>query len=206
MNDIQTTRIAVFASGSGTILAAILDAKVEVYMVLADKPCKALDIAADHNIKTKLVRRKNFGYQPGIGEGWDRAGFTASVTRTLIENKIDVVAMAGFFTILHDNIFKDFKGHILNIHPALLPAFKGEFAVRDALLAGVKETGSSVHIATEVLDDERYILGQVKVPVLPGDDVDTLWERIKVQERILYPRVLKEILSGKISLDKIKSK
>lgn len=197
-------QLAVLASGSGTILASIIEQKVPLSLVLADKPCKALEIAAAGGIPTELINRRDFGYLPGIGENWDRKGFTLTVTGKLRDHAIDVVAMAGFFTVLHDDIFSDFPGWILNIHPALLPAFKGEFAVRDTLAAGVKETGSTVHIASEILDDERFILDQVKVPVLDGDDVDTLWERIKVQERILYPRVLGDILNGTINLEKVK--
>jgi phosphoribosylglycinamide formyltransferase-1 len=198
------TKIAVLASGSGTILKSIIAHEVPISLVLADKPCPALDLAAEAGIPTRLINRRDFGYRPGIGDGWDREGFTRIVSTTLVESKIDVVAMAGFFTILHDVIFAAFARRILNIHPALLPAFKGEFAVRDALAAGVKETGSTVHLATDVLDDGRFILAQVKVPVLGGDDVDMLWERIKVQERELYPRVLWDTLNGKINLDQIR--
>lgn len=117
---------------------------------------------------------------------------------------IDVVAMAGFFTILHPIFFDDFAGRILNIHPALLPLHPGEFAVRDTIQAGDTETGSTIHIATEVLDDATYIVAQSeRVPVLPDDDVNSLWERIKVQERELYPKVLLDIISGAIDLDAI---
>jgi phosphoribosylglycinamide formyltransferase-1 len=197
------TKIAVLASGSGTVLASIIAHEVPLSLVLADRPCKALEIASDAGIPTELIHRRDFGYRRDVGEGWDRAGFTQTVTETLLRSEIDIVAMAGFFTILHNVIFNDYEGKVLNIHPALLPAFKGEFAVRDALAAGVKETGSTVHIATGVLDDERYILGQARVPVLPGDNVDTLWERIKIEERELYPRVLLDILSGRINLDRV---
>ena len=198
----ETMKIAVLASGSGTILASIIAKKIPLAMVLADKPCKALEIARENGIPAVLVRRKEFGYPE---KGWDREGFTEKVAEVLDEHGIDLVAMAGFFTILHAVIFKKYAGRILNIHPSLLPAFKGEFAVRDALAAGVKETGSTVHVATEELDDERFILAQIKVPVEPGDDVDTLWERIKVQERELYPQVLRDILDGRLKLPVVSS-
>jgi phosphoribosylglycinamide formyltransferase-1 len=197
--------IAVLASGTGTNLAAMIDQGVHLSLVLADKQCLALEIAEQAGIPTVVIdRRAKFGYRQGIGEGWDRQGFTAEVTATLKQYHIDVVAMAGFFTILHDDIFRDFPGHILNIHPALLPKFPGEFAVRDALESGEPQTGTTVHIATVVLDDHRYILAQKTVPIEPGDDVTTLWERIKVEERQLYPQVLLDILSGKIDLDEVK--
>ena len=99
--------------------------------------------------------------------------------------------MAGFLTILHPMIFEHYSGRILNTHPSLLPSFKGAHAVRDTLAAGVPLTGPTIHVATEVLDDERHIIAQsATVPVLASDDVDTLWERVKVEERRLYPRVL----------------
>ena len=110
--------------------------------------------------------------------------------------------MAGFMTILKEPMFEAYGGHILNIHPALLPDFKGDTAVADALAAGVKVTGSTIHIATTELD-EGPILRQLRVPVEPGDDVDSLWERIKIEERKLYPEVLRDILNGKIDLDHI---
>lgn len=185
--------IAVLASGSGTILQAIINHGVPLGLVLADKPCKALEIAKEASVPIVLIDRRDFGYRPGVGEQWDRKGFTHKVSEDLKSHGIDVVAMAGFFTILHDVIFDHFGGPILNIHPSLLPAFKGEFAVRDALAAGVTETGTTIHLATERLDDERYIIEQVSVPVESGDTVETLWERIKVQERDLYPRVLSQI-------------
>jgi len=198
------TRIAVLASGSGTILASIVAHEVPIQLVLTDRECPALEIATQAGIPTLLVDRRKFGYRPGPQERWGRWGFTRAVATGLKHYAIDVVAMAGFFTILHNVIFDDFAGRILNIHPALLPAFKGASPVRDALTAGVTETGSTVHIITPMLDDERFILAQVRVPVLPDDDVDSLRERIKVRERELYPQVLKEILSGSINLEQIK--
>lgn len=198
-------KLAVLASGSGTNLASMIAHDVPIGLVLADKECRALEIAAEAGIPTELIDRREWGYHKGVGDGWDRQGFTEQVAATLKRHGIDVVAMAGFFTVLHRVIFDDYAGRILNIHPALLPDFKGEFAVRDTLAAGVKETGSTVHIATEVLDDATYILGQVTVPVEPGDDVDRLWERIKVEERELYPRVLHDILNGTIDLERLTS-
>ncbi len=116
-------------------------------------------------------------------------GFTWRSCAALTRHDIDLVAMAGFFTILHPVIFERYAGRILNTHPALLPSFKGAHAVRDTLAPGSAVTGPTIHVATEVLDDERHILAQsARVPVLPGDDVDTLWERVKVEERRFYRR------------------
>jgi len=173
-------------------------------VVIADRPCRALGIASRASCPAVLVSRRDFGYRAGIGEGWDRAGFTRAVSDVLAQHDADVVAMAGFFTILHDVIFERYRGRLINTHPALLPAFKGAHAVSDTLAAGVRETGPTIHIATGTLDDERCIIAQSRgVPVLPGDDVDTLWERIKVEERRLYPQVLWDIVRGDVDLDRL---
>jgi phosphoribosylglycinamide formyltransferase 1 len=196
--------IAVLASGSGTILASLIEHGPPIAVVIADRPCRALDIASAARIPAVLVRRRDFGYRAGIGEGWDRRGFTRAVSAVLANHDTDLVAMAGFFTILHQVIFERYRGRIINTHPALLPAFKGAHAVRDTLASGVTETGLTIHIATEALDDERcVIMRSGGVPVLPGDDVDTLWERVKVAERRLYPQVLWHIVSGEVDLGRL---
>jgi phosphoribosylglycinamide formyltransferase-1 len=100
--------------------------------------------------------------------------------------------MAGFGTVVPD-LPAAFPGRVLNTHPALLPAFKGWHAVRDALALGVKVTGTTVHIATEAVDDGP-ILAQEAVPVLPGDTEDTLHERIKQVERRLYPATIRQFI------------
>jgi phosphoribosylglycinamide formyltransferase-1 len=163
-----------------------------------------MDVASAAGIPAIMVGRRDFGYRDGISEGWDRAGFTRAVSDVLVQYDIDIVAMAGFFTILHKVIFERYGGRILNTHPALLPMFKGAHAVRDTLESGVKTTGPTIHVATQTLDDERYIIAQSRdVPVLASDDVETLWERIKVEERRLYPRVLWDIVDGEIDLEQL---
>jgi len=199
-------KIAVLASGSGTILRSIMEHKIPIELVLADKECQALRIASEAANPIELIDRREFGYKPDIGEDWDREGFTRTVVQMLIMYDIDIVAMAGFGTIMHPVILETYQKRVLNIHPALLPDFKGEHAVRDALAAGVAMTGTTIHIATEEVDDATYILAQAKVPVLDGDDEKTLHERIKVQERELYPRVLRDILDGTINLDEVEAR
>ena len=103
---------------------------------------------------------------------------------------VDLVAMAGFGTVLTGPVFDAFPGRILNTHPALLPAFPGWHAVEDALAAGVAVTGCTVHIAS-IETDAGPVLAQEEVPVLPGDTVEALHERIKQCERQLYPQVIK---------------
>jgi phosphoribosylglycinamide formyltransferase-1 len=183
----QKPLLGVLASGTGTNLRAILDAGLPVAVVVVDRPCAASDVATSSGVPTELVLRESFG------EGFDRAAYTQRVVEALLHHRVEVVAMAGFGTILAENVFETYKGRILNTHPALLPAFKGWHAVRDALDAGVKVTGVTVHVATEVVD-EGPILAQEAVPVLEGDTESSLHERIKIAERRLYPATIREFI------------
>ena len=176
-------RLAVLVSGSGTILRAIFEAGLPVTVVLSDRPCAALALAEEHGAAAELVDRRAYG---GFGSEFDREGFTKTVAATLVAHQVDLVAMAGFGTIMTEEVHKAFPDRILNTHPALLPAFPGWHGVRDALAAGVSETGCTVHLATLEMD-AGPILAQEVVPVLPGDTEETLHERIKVAERSLYP-------------------
>ncbi len=192
--------LAVLASGTGTILASIIEHGPPVTVMVSDRACPALDVAAAAGIPAITVSRRGFGYRAGAGENWDREGFTRGVFDVLRQYDVELIAMAGFFTILHELIFEHYENRILNTHPALLPSFKGAHAVRDTLAAGVRTTGPTIHLATPVLDDERGILAQSSVPVLAGDDEAALWERIKVSERCLYPKVLWDIVNGKMDI------
>ena len=180
-------RLGVLASGAGTILRAILDAGVTVQAVILDRPCAAEDLALNAGVDCEVVARESFGRE------FDREAYTARIVDALKRHQIDVVAMAGFGTVLAPSIFEVYPGRILNTHPALLPAFKGWHAVRDALAAGVKVTGTTVHIATEEVD-AGPILAQEAVPVEPGDTEETLHEKIKQVERRLYPETIRLFL------------
>lgn len=180
-------RLGVLASGSGTILRAILDRGLPVVAVVVDRPCGAVEVAAGAGVPVEIVERMEFG------RAFDRVGYTHSVVEALERNAVDLVAMAGFMTILEKPLFDAYGGRITNTHPALLPAFRGAHAVEDALRAGVKATGCTVHIATIDVDDGP-ILAQEAVPVLSGDTVDSLHERIKEVERRLYPEVLERLV------------
>lgn len=182
--------IVVMVSGAGSILEAMIQKGVPIKMVLADRQCRGLDIAKKAGIETVLVDRKDFR----INGEFDREKFTRSVEAALLVSAPRFVVMAGFMTVLSPSIFINFRGRLLNSHPSLLPAFKGETAVADALAFGVQVTGTTIHIATEKLDDGP-ILAQEAVKVMPGDTVESLWERIKVVERELYPMILKEMLT-----------
>jgi phosphoribosylglycinamide formyltransferase-1 len=181
-------RIAVLASGSGTILRSMLDADLPIAVVLADRPCGALGIADEAGVATELVERTTFG------TSFDRVAYTHEVLDALARHRIDLIAMAGFGTILSKPIHDAYPDKIVNTHPALLPAFKGWHAVDDALAMGVKVTGCTVHFARLEVDDGP-ILAQEAVPVLPDDTVDSLHERIKEVERRIYPEVLRALIA-----------
>ena len=180
-------RIGVLASGSGTILEAILASDLPVRLVAADRPCRALDVARAAGVPVVLVDRADYG---GFGPAFDRDRYTRAVTDALVAADIDVVVMAGYGTVLAQPVHDAYPGRILNTHPALLPAFPGWHAVRDALAAGVAETGTTVHVAHLEMDTGP-ILAQATVAILPDDTEDTLHERIKAVERTLYPATIR---------------
>jgi phosphoribosylglycinamide formyltransferase 1 len=177
----------VLASGTGTILQALLDSGLPVAVVVVDRPCGATARAEAAGVPVELVERTSFGPE------FDRVAYTHRVVDALKRHEVDLVAMAGFGTILAVPIHDAFGGRVVNTHPALLPAFRGWHAVEDALAAGVKVTGWTAHFATLEVD-EGPILAQEAVPVLAGDTVETLHERIKEVERHRYPQVLRDLL------------
>jgi phosphoribosylglycinamide formyltransferase-1 len=179
--------IGVLASGSGTILEALLDAALPIALVVADRPCRALDVAAAHGVPAVLVAR------PSFGAAFDRDAYTKELVATLEQRGVQLVVMAGFGTVLGAAAFDAFEGRLLNTHPALLPAFTGWHAVRDALAYGVKVTGCTVHVATLEVD-HGPILAQEAVAVRADDTESTLHERIKSVERRLYVATIRDIL------------
>jgi phosphoribosylglycinamide formyltransferase 1 len=185
-------RLGVLASGSGTILEAILGAGLLVRVVVVDRPCRAIEVADRAGVSSALVDRNRFG---GFGSAFDRDGFTAALTEELVRHRIEVVAMAGFGTVLGQRVHSEFPGRILNTHPALLPLFPGWHAVEDALAAGATETGTTVHVATLEMD-AGPILAQQAVPILAGDSVEVLHERIKSVERVVYPDAIRRFIDG----------
>lgn len=185
-------RVGVLVSGTGSILEALLAEKVPLAVVVADRYCRALEIAGRAGVEAVLVDRNLFG---GFGPGFNRARYTDELVRVLQGHHLDVVAMAGFGTVLTQSVHDAFPGRILNTHPALLPAFPGWHAVEDALAAGVEVTGCTVHVATLEMD-AGPVLAQERVPVEPGDTPHVLHERIKAVERVLYPRTIKSFIAS----------
>jgi phosphoribosylglycinamide formyltransferase-1 len=189
---LSDVRLCVLVSGSGTILEAMLHAGVRVDLVAADRPCRALEVAEAEGIEALLLDRALYG---GFTTAFDREAYSVALTQLLTSHRIDLIAMAGFGTVLNAPFHVAFSGRVLNTHPSLLPDFKGWHAVAQALEAGVKVSGCTVHIATEALDDGP-ILAQRRVAVLEGDDEDSLHERIKSVERELYPLVVSRVMAS----------
>jgi phosphoribosylglycinamide formyltransferase-1 len=138
------------------------------------------------------VDRRAYG---GFSAAFDREGYSQDLAAQLTSRGIDLVAMAGFGTIVTGSFHAAFKGRVLNTHPSLLPDFKGWHAVSQALASGVSETGCTVHVATEALDDGP-ILAQRRVAVFDNDDEASLHERIKQVERELYPAVVTRVMAA----------
>ncbi|MDQ3293672.1 MAG: phosphoribosylglycinamide formyltransferase [Actinomycetota bacterium] len=179
--------VGVLASGGGSILEAVLGAGVPAEVVLVDRPCPATDVAAAHGVPAVLVARESFG------PSFDRVAYTERLVDELQAREVELVVMAGFMTVLEKPIFDAYGGRVLNTHPALLPSFRGAHAVRQAIEAGVKVTGCTVHVATLEVD-EGPILAQEAVAVRPDDTEATLHERIKVVERRLLPATVHAII------------
>jgi phosphoribosylglycinamide formyltransferase 1 len=188
-------RTAVLASGSGTLLDAILSDGIPVDLVVVDRPCAATEVAERHGVEAVCHERTSFG------PSFDREAYTGEVTTLLQGRGIELVVMAGYGTVFGRAIHEAFPHRILNTHPALLPSFKGWHAVDAALDYGVKVTGCTVHVATLEMD-AGPILAQEAVTVLPDDTSETLHERIKQVERRLYPDTIRAVLADPGILDR----
>lgn len=182
--------IGVLVSGSGTNLQAIIDASksgnldVDVRLVISNKPdVVALDRAYEAGIRSFVILRKRYE---------TREKYEEDMVKELRKYGVELVVLAGFMRILGPTFLESFKGKVVNIHPSLLPSFKGLHAQRQALEYGVKYTGCTVHFVDEGMDTGT-IIDQVVVPVLENDTEETLSNRILVQEHMLYPRVLQHL-------------
>ena len=183
--------LAVLASGEGTILEALIAARLSIAVVVVDRPCRAVEVAERAGAPVEVLTRTSFG------PDFDRAAYSKRVALALHDHGCDLAAIAGFGTVLDPVFFDEFAEPVLNTHPSLLPAFKGWHAVEDALAAGVKVTGCTVHLATAEVD-AGPILAQEAVPVQPGDDAASLHERIKSVERRLYPDTIARVARGEL--------
>ena len=183
-------RIAVLASGTGSNLQALLDDELvgpAITLVVSDRgEAKALDRARSAGIEGVYLDPKAYE---------DRTSHDQALVSLLQDRGIDLVCLAGYMRILSPDFVRAFWGRTLNVHPALLPAFPGAHAVRDALASGVKITGCTVHLVDEEVD-HGPILAQEAVRVLDEDDESLLHARIQEAEHRLYPQVVRRMLEG----------
>lgn len=187
----RPARLAVLASGRGSNLAALLDAFPEgdpvgaVVLVLSDKQrAGALRRAAERGVDARFVPFP------------DRASFEREALALLEQAGIDLVCLAGFMKILSPEFVARYRGRLLNIHPSLLPAFRGLDAQRQAIEAGARVSGCTVHFVDDGVDTGQ-VVAQAQVPVLPGDDVASLAARILVEEHRVYPEAVRAVLLGR---------
>ncbi|MGH2687865.1 MAG: phosphoribosylglycinamide formyltransferase [Actinomycetota bacterium] len=189
-------RIAILASGTGTVARALLDASLRddlgggrvVVLVSDRKDAGALERAREAGVEAVFLDPA--GHQ-------DRASYDRALVGVLGDRDVDLVCLAGFMRILTAAIIDRFRDRVLNTHPALLPAFPGAHAVRDALAWGAKVTGATVHIADEKVDHGPIVL-QAAVPVFPDDDEASLHERIKEVEHRLFPEAVRLAASDRL--------
>jgi len=186
-------RVAVLISGRGSNMASLIEAAqdpaypAEIVLVVSNRPdAGGLERARAAGIATAVVDHKRHP---------DRVSFDAALDTTLREHAIEIVCLAGFMRILTPGFVESWAGRMLNIHPSLLPAFKGTDTHARALAAGVAKHGCTVHFVTPELDSGP-IVAQAEVPVLPNDTEDTLAARVLAQEHLLYPRALALVASG----------
>ena len=193
MSSTSKTKLGVLASGTGSNLEAIMKScqKKEypayVGVVISDhKDAPALKKSIAHNIPGVFLNSKLFE---------SREAYDQMLLATLKQYQVDLVILAGFMRILSPIFVQAFPKRILNIHPALLPQFRGSHAVQDVLKAGLTETGCTVHFVDEGVDTGPVIL-QAKVSILKNDTEETLHQRIKEKEHILYPKAIFEVIKS----------
>ncbi|MDP2911779.1 MAG: phosphoribosylglycinamide formyltransferase [Candidatus Omnitrophota bacterium] len=190
--------IAVFCSGSGTNLQAIIDSqkkgyiKAAIRLVVSDTPgCYALKRAEDSGIKTLVVERKNYKV---------KKDFEAEIIDTLKKEDIGLIVLAGYMKMLSADFIKVYENKILNIHPALLPSFKGTSGIKDAFEYGVKVTGPTVHFVTVDMDAGPVIM-QSPVKVTEDDTEESLAEAIHEEEHKIYPRAIQLFVEGRLKIE-----
>ncbi len=191
-------RVGILISGRGSNMVSLVEAAqapgfpAEIVLVLSNRPeAGGLARAEAAGIPTRVVDHKSFA---------DRPSFDAALHAELIAAGVELVCLAGFMRIFSDGFVETWAGRMINIHPSLLPLFRGTHTHAQALAAGVRLHGCTVHYVVPELD-AGPIIAQAAVPVLPGDDPDTLADRVIVEEHRLYPQALELVASGRARLD-----
>lgn len=194
---ISRAKVAVLVSGRGSNMAALIEAAkapdypAEIALVLSNRPdAGALETAAGAGIETAVVDHKALG---------SKAEFEAAVATRIEAAGCDLICLAGFMRVLSGDFVQRFEGKILNIHPSLLPAYKGLDTHERALADGVRIHGCSVHIVSAELDAGPIVM-QAAVPVLADDTAETLAARVLRSEHEIYPRALAAVADGSAKL------
>jgi phosphoribosylglycinamide formyltransferase-1 len=193
----KKVRTAVLISGRGSNLAALIEAcrdpkfPATIALVFSNvETAEGLKIAAAAGIPTKALSHRSFA---------SREEFDAAIDKALADANIELICEAGFMRIHSDGFVRKWEGRMLNIHPSLLPAFKGIRVHQQAIEAGVRISGCTVHFIVPELDSGP-IIAQAAVPVYPDDTAETLQARILVEEHKLYPAALKAVAEGSVRL------
>jgi phosphoribosylglycinamide formyltransferase-1 len=191
-------RIAALASGRGTNLQTLIDqlhrdstSGIEISVVISDRgQAYALTRAKQAGIPTCVVRLKDFP---------NRDAFDAEISRIIDKHEVGLIVLAGFMKLFQPAFVQKYRNRIINIHPALLPAFPGAHPVSDTLTYGVKVSGVTVHFVDEGVDSGP-IIAQASVPVYDDDDEESLHARIQVEEHRLYLQAIKRYAEGKLEV------
>lgn len=194
----EKSRIVILISGSGSNMVAIADdisngtMDAEVAAVICNVPEAAgLQKARDRDLETQVVDHRQFP---------SRENFDLALMKCIDEYAPDLVILAGFMRILTPEFVRHYEGRMLNIHPSLLPKFQGLHTHQRALDAGENHHGVTVHFVTEILDDGPNII-QAVVPVMDGDDAQTLQKRVQLQEHVIYPIAVKWFVEGRLKMN-----
>jgi phosphoribosylglycinamide formyltransferase-1 len=195
---LKKVRTAILISGRGSNMQALVEAAqaddypAEIVLIASNRPDAAgLEWAKARGLPTLAIDHKNYA---------NREAFEAALQNALASAKTELVALAGFMRLMTSDFVEHWRDRMINIHPSLLPSFKGLHTHERALAAGVKIAGCTVHfVRTEM--DEGPIIGQAAVPVLSGDDPDTLAARVLAAEHRLYPASLKLVASGQVRVE-----
>jgi len=194
---VNRKKVAILISGRGSNMATLIEAArapdypAEIVGVLSNRAAApGLEIAAAHGIATASLAQSKFP---------SRDMFEDTMTQILESWETDIVCLAGFMRILGEDFVNRWLGRMINIHPSLLPAYKGLHTHERALADGAAEHGCTVHFVTPGLDEGPAIL-QARVPVLPGDTPDSLTGRVLVEEHRIYPEALRMLASGQVAL------
>lgn len=188
-------KLAVLISGRGSNLQALIDAcaspdfPAEIVLVLSNKPdAFGLERAKQAGIATEVLNHKNFT---------DRESFDATMSELIEASGAELVCLAGFMRLLSDDFVRRWRNKLINIHPSLLPAYKGLHVHERMIEEGVRFAGCTVHFVRPAMD-EGPIIAQAVVPVLPDDTADILAARILEQEHVLYPLAVRLIAEGRV--------